>query len=231
MNQNIQGNSSLIWKIPSKKFAQIVQSCNTWADLSRKFYKNVHNVRTLKNRVKQEKIDTSHFLGRSKYKGMKCDHNKRFKYCLEDLLVDSDHKIPNQRLKEKLIDAQIFTNQCYICGIHDEWNGMPLVLQLVHVNGNSYDNRIENLLLLCPNCSSQLSQQNSIFLNSCRLCDCNIPEKNTKRLCKRCDEFLKSKRTPSKEVLYKELVQHGFDFVQQKYQLSKEDIITCFNKE
>jgi hypothetical protein len=36
------------------------------------------------------------------------------------------------------------------------WNGVPLPLILDHRNGNCFDNRPENLWLLCPNCDSQL---------------------------------------------------------------------------
>ena len=35
------------------------------------------------------------------------------------------------------------------------WFGKPVTLQLEHRNGNSSDNRIENLELLCPICHSQ----------------------------------------------------------------------------
>lgn len=44
---------------------------------------------------------------------------------------------------------------CAKCGLGEEWNGKPIVLQLEHVNGVWNDNRIENLCLLCPNCHSQ----------------------------------------------------------------------------
>ncbi len=45
-------------------------------------------------------------------------------------------------------------NKCAECGITD-WNGKPLTLQLEHKNGNSENNKPENLCLLCPNCHSQ----------------------------------------------------------------------------
>ena len=44
---------------------------------------------------------------------------------------------------------------CDECGIGEEWNGKPLGLELDHVNGDSKNNTLKNVRLLCPNCHSQ----------------------------------------------------------------------------
>ena len=72
---------------------------------------------------------------------------------IDDLLVAG--RIRNRgHVKLRLIGAGLKENRCEECGI-DEWRGKPLSLALHHVNGDGTDNRLENLLLLCPNCHSQ----------------------------------------------------------------------------
>lgn len=43
---------------------------------------------------------------------------------------------------------------CGVCGI-SEWNKKPIVLEVEHINGDSTNNRPENVMLICPNCHSQ----------------------------------------------------------------------------
>jgi hypothetical protein len=72
---------------------------------------------------------------------------------LEIYLV-AGRRVNRQHLKARLLTAGLKVDLCERCGIN-EWRGEPLSLALHHVNGDGLDNRLENLMLLCPNCHSQ----------------------------------------------------------------------------
>ena len=59
-------------------------------------------------------------------------------------------------IKLRLFGAGLKKQRCERCGI-EHWHGAPISLELHHENGDGNDNRLENLLLLCPNCHSQTS--------------------------------------------------------------------------
>ena len=44
--------------------------------------------------------------------------------------------------------------ECEKCHI-SEWMGQKLTLELHHIDGDHYNNSLENLQILCPNCHSQ----------------------------------------------------------------------------
>lgn len=50
-----------------------------------------------------------------------------------------------------------FGDICVECSQESVWNNKPLVLQLDHIDGNSDNNQISNVRLLCPNCHTQTS--------------------------------------------------------------------------
>lgn len=57
----------------------------------------------------------------------------------------------SHKLKLRLINEGVKEERCEICG-NTEWMGGQIPLDLHHVNGNHFDNRLENLIILCPNC-------------------------------------------------------------------------------
>ena len=71
---------------------------------------------------------------------------------LEHLFVASSRR-DRGNLKRRLFEAGLKEPRCETCGL-DNWRGAPISLQLHHVNGDRFDNRIDNLQVLCPNCHS-----------------------------------------------------------------------------
>ena len=65
----------------------------------------------------------------------------------------SGKAIRSSILKEKLFKDGIKEQKCEICGC-SEWQGVLLPLELHHKNNNHFDNSLENLQILCPNCHS-----------------------------------------------------------------------------
>lgn len=108
------------------------------------------NYRQVKRKAKILGVDLSHFTGQAHLKGQ--SHSWAKKISLDDILVkDSTY---NGHLRQRLLKEKIFDEKCYKCGI-TEWLGQRISLELEHKNGDRFDNRIENLIILCPNCHSQ----------------------------------------------------------------------------
>jgi len=59
--------------------------------------------------------------------------------------------IRSSRLRYKLIEEGVKDYRCEVCS-NSEWLGGPIPLELHHENGNRFDNRLENLTIVCPNC-------------------------------------------------------------------------------
>lgn len=74
------------------------------------------------------------------------------------LWLETGVAFPSSRY-DHYVRVHINTEQsgcCAICGLAEEWNGLPLRFVLDHIDGDSTNNRRENLRLICPNCDSQL---------------------------------------------------------------------------
>jgi hypothetical protein len=57
------------------------------------------------------------------------------------------------KLRSRLIEEGLKEEKCERCG-RTEWEGEKIPLELHHKNFNHYDNRLDNLEILCSNCHS-----------------------------------------------------------------------------
>jgi hypothetical protein len=62
-------------------------------------------------------------------------------------------KITNRPTIYKVLES-LFGPACQCCGI-TEHNKLPIKCQVDHIDGDSTNNKLVNLRLLCPNCHSQ----------------------------------------------------------------------------
>jgi hypothetical protein len=76
-------------------------------------------------------------------------------------------------LRKRLLHERNHT--CEECGIGNIYNGKALSLELDHIDGNSKNNKIENLRILCPNCHSQTPTHRSKNIKYKRLLKESIP--------------------------------------------------------
>lgn len=102
------------------------------------------------------------------------------------------HKLKNSAtIKRRLVEAGI-PSQCAICGLIPEWNGMHLVLQLDHIDGNHNNNYLENLRLICPNCHSQTPTFTGRNVNpgqkrlNANKCSCGASISSYSVTCRKC---------------------------------------------
>lgn len=69
-------------------------------------------------------------------------------------ILNNEITYSNSSLRKRLIECGLKDNKCECCGI-TEWNGKDIKFELHHIDGNHYNNNLDNLQILCPNCHSQ----------------------------------------------------------------------------
>jgi hypothetical protein len=96
-------------------------------------------------------LDTSHFTGMAWNMGLIFVPNPPRP--LEELLIKGS-RVQSHLLKRRLFAEGIKEPFCAMCGWCEMSRDGRVPVELDHINGDHYDNRIENLRILCPNCHS-----------------------------------------------------------------------------
>jgi len=76
------------------------------------------------------------------------------KISLSDILEGKYPQYQANKLRIRLFNEKYKERKCEICGI-GEWMNKTLSFELDHIDGNKYNNLLNNLRILCPNCHSQ----------------------------------------------------------------------------
>jgi hypothetical protein len=142
-----------------------------------------------------------------------------------EFLVKNGPRINSFKLKKMLFKEGLKFPLCEWCGLGDVWNGKSLIHHLDHKDGSYYNNEIDNLRILCPNCHSQTETyckggkrcRGKIFRsieNKEKICSCGDKVEGTGELCQKCRRV--------------KIEKHLFGLFEIRG-LNKEDFILCLN--
>ena len=99
-----------------------------------------------------------------------------------------------KNLLKRLLNDGLKEKKCERCGNKGTWMGSHLSLEVHHINGDHFDNRLENLEILCPNCHSQTENHGSKnrkktqieAKRKCACCGTPISRWSKSGLCAKC---------------------------------------------
>lgn len=146
-------------------------------------------LKTIKKYISLYGIDSSHFTGQNWRK----NKSKTYINKLEDILKPNTNYGSNRLLK-RLVEEGIKSYECEKCR-NSTWMGESLTLELHHIDGDHYNNSLENLQILCPNCHSQTPTYRSRTKSKT-----TKPERITKKInvekeCPTCHRMFKGHRS------------------------------------
>lgn len=115
------------------------------------------------NFIRGYKVDGKYSRTRIKRKCIVCNQkevSRGVNYCSAVCQADANLF---KKLKEGTAKADAikhyykrkFGELCFVCKLKDEWNGLPIKMQLDHIDGKASNNTLENCRLICLNCHSQ----------------------------------------------------------------------------
>lgn len=131
------------WKtFPKEKLKQFVQESSSYKEITRKVGYGSNSgsgISQIKEMIEYYHFDDSHIL------------DKRKRTVPDEIRFVYGTKYKTTKFKKRLIELR--GQKCENCGI-EEWLGMPINLEVHHIDGDRRNNTLENLILLCPNCHS-----------------------------------------------------------------------------
>lgn len=128
--------------------------------------------------VKEYGLDTSHFIFTKANRETSGNKRKPPSEILKVYTDPTANRVGSVYLTRALMELGV-PYECKECGV-SKWNGKHLVLDVDHIDGNSFDCRAENLRFLCPNCHRQtptFGRQKNKTSNTCA-CGASIQKRS-----------------------------------------------------
>jgi|LakMenEpi03Aug12_release.lakeMendotaPanAssembly.Ray.scaffolds.fasta_scaffold553465_1 hypothetical protein len=172
------------------------------------------------------------YNGNQGLKGKKISNRKSnvLDYIKKDVVVTS-------KLRNLLIRDGIKEKKCECCSL-DEWMGKPIPLELHHIDGNRFNNNLENLKILCSNChmqehnysnvkkSNKLNPKNKTEnIKVENTCECGKKINSKSTMCEKCWSIKNRKvnRPPFNQLL-NDVTELGYSGTGRKYGVSDNTI-------
>lgn len=139
------------YKHTDEEFLNVVNQAVTYTDIVRGlgWEAGGYALKAVKKRLSEMGFNTERFEERKWRKGIPNGNTSRL-IPLDEVLVKGRYT-DSGTLRQRLIKLGILEKKCSRCGL-SEWQGEELPLSLDHIDGDYYNNLIENLRILCPNC-------------------------------------------------------------------------------
>lgn len=90
--------------------------------------------------------------GQHKYCSKQCMINFWWNETKKELLIIGIDNSSNNLIGKKYL-IELYQNKCQVCNL-SEWQGNKMPLVLDHIDGNSYNNLLSNLRVICNNCDA-----------------------------------------------------------------------------
>lgn len=212
-------------KYTKELMEEAVKNSFSYAEVCRKIgLKPVgSNYKTVKSKIALYNLDDSHFTGQRWNRG-KGLTNCTSIHSLDEIMKEGTI-YSSSLLKSRLIKEGLKIERCEKCGCED-----PLVLELHHKNRNHFDNRLENLEILCSNCHRKEHRENDYLYPKIQNKGERIKKKqNHLTICENCGKEFYSDRIDKKRRFCCRECYEAF-MKEQRNNITKEKFIELCNK-
>lgn len=202
----------------------IIKISISWADVCRKL--NIKPMTGSQTHMKKIAvcfgIDHSHFLGQAHNRGKSFKKKNVLEYCFNGSTINS------HRLREILIRDGYKQKHCEIC-MGEKWFENDIPLELDHIDNNHYNNELDNLQIICPNCHAiKTKHKYDVKIlhpkneNKTKyFCECGKEIRKKSKTCVNCYNINERKvNRPSNEQLLIDVNEIGYCATGKKYGVS-----------